>query len=269
MPEQTIRAVRRVFRFPVLYRLLRYVAGFTLYAALVVRFGGRLDLASEVRPQARVGEVVLFGILFGWLMSFRTQAAYARWWEGRVLWGQLVNDSRNLHLKAVAHVADPIATAKLGAVLARFAEVLRDHLRRPPGSAGPHEPMAAAGEVFALLRRWYAEGLIDGFVLLALDRHARELMNVCGACERIRATPLTASYSGLLRKAITGFLLLLPWLLADLGWWAVLVTALVAYALVSLELIASSIEDPFGHDPDDLPLDDIVATIRRGVTRPE
>lgn len=265
MPEQTIRAVRKVFRFPVLGRLWKYVVAAGAYAALVVAFGGHLGLADrQAKPSARVGEVVLFGILFGWLMSFRTQAAYARWWEGRGLWGQLVNDTRNLTLKATAHVPDPGERRAFGALLARFAAVLRDHLRLPRGAPGPHGPMAAAGDVFDAIRGWHAAGRIDGFVFLTLDQHAQQLMNVCGACERIRGTPLAASYRGLLRKGIAGYLLILPWLLApDLGWWSVLATSLVSYALVSLELIASSIEDPFGYDGDDLPIDDIVETIRR------
>ena len=89
-------------------------------------------------------------------------------------------------------------------------------------------------------------------------------MNICGACEKIRATPLATSYRGLLRKGIAGYILLLPWLLyQEIEWLTVPVTVLVAYAVIGLELIATSIEDPFGHEGDDLPLDDIVATIRR------
>lgn len=264
MPEQTLGRVRKVFRFPVLAALLKYLAAAALYSALVVEFGHDLIHVGPGGAPPRVGEVVLFGILFGWLMSFRTQAAYARWWEGRTLWGQLVNDSRNLVLKAAAYVPDPGEREKLGSLVARFAESLRDRLRGPKHAAGPHRPMEIAGAVFALLQNWRDAGRIDGFAFLALDRHARELMNVCGACERIRSTPMAASYRGLLRKGIAGYLLLLPWLLEhDAGWVAVPVTVLVTYAVVGLELISSSIEDPFGYDGDDLPLDAIVETIRR------
>jgi putative membrane protein len=92
-------------------------------------------------------------------------------------------------------------------------------------------------------------------------------MNVCGACEKIRATPLASSYRGLLRKGITGYLLLLPWVTYDdIGWVTVPVCILTTYAIVGLELIASGIEDPFGYDGDDLPLDEIVETIRRATT---
>ncbi len=266
MPEETLRAVRKVFRFPVLGRLWKYVVAVAIYAALVVEFGRGLFQPERSGPPVRIGEVVVVGILFGWLMSFRTQTSYARWWDGRSLWGQLVNESRNLALKATAYVGDSSEREKLSAALVRFAETLRDHLRRPRKAPGPHLPMAATEEVFRLIRGWHATGRIDGFTFLALDRHAQELMNVCGACEKIRATPLAASYRGLLRKGIAAYMLLLPWMLCDgVGWATVPTAVLVAYAIVGLELIATGIEDPFGLDGDDLPLEDIVETIRRGV----
>jgi putative membrane protein len=261
MPSQFINILHRVFRFPVLGRLWKYVVAVAIYAALVTVFG-RILIAPDPHPQGQGGDVILGGILFGWLMSFRTQTAYSRWWEGRSLWGQLVNESRNLVLKATAYVPEPDAR-QLGSVVVRFAESLRDHLRLPGKVEGPHRPMAAAGEVVRLIRAWHAEGKIDGYAFLALDQHAQQLMNVCGACEKIRATPLAASYRGLLRKGITAYLLLLPWLMMDdFGWETVPVAAMVAYAIVGLELIATNIEDPFGFDGDDLPIDDIVETIR-------
>ena len=265
MPEQTLRAVRKVFRFPVLARLWGYIVAVAVYSALVVLFAhDLLHVEPGSVPRDRTGEAVMAGILFGWLMSFRTQSAYARWWDGRSLWGQLVNDSRNLFLKAAAYVPDPAERDKLAAALVRFAETLRDRLRLPKRTPGPHLPMEAAGEVVRIIRGWYDAGRIDGFTFLSLDQHAQQLMNVCGACEKIRSTPLTASYRGLLRKGIAAYMLLLPWMIhEDMGWFTVPVCVLLAYAVVGLELIATSIEDPFGYDGDDLPLEDIVATIQR------
>ncbi|MCE9560605.1 MAG: hypothetical protein K8U57_00990 [Planctomycetes bacterium] len=265
MPTQTIKELRRAFRFPVLGRLSKYIVAVTIYATLVVHFGRGL-IWVESSPD-RTGEAAIAGVLFGWLMGFRTTTAYTRWWDGRGLWGQLVNDSRNLILKASVYVKDPTERAKLGEVVARFAEALRDHLRLPPKSPGPHKPMLVADELFRLIRGWNESGQIDGFTFLAFDQHAQQLMNVCGACEKIRSTPLTASYRGLLRKGIAFYLLLLPWLMNDEhGWLTVPVTVLVAYAVVGMELIASNIEDPFGTDGDDLRIDAIVETIRRATT---
>jgi putative membrane protein len=38
----------------------------------------------------------LLGVVLSILLSFRTNTAYDRWWEGRKLWGDLVNNCRNL-----------------------------------------------------------------------------------------------------------------------------------------------------------------------------
>ncbi|MBA4186879.1 MAG: hypothetical protein C0467_02555 [Planctomycetaceae bacterium] len=267
MFEATIVRLRKAFRFPVLGRLWKYIVAMAVYSALVVQFGSGVFPTGSPRPSGRASDMVIVSILFGWLMSFRTQTSYARWWEGRSLWGQLVNDSRNLTLKAASYVRDVPEREKLGAILVRFAETLRNRLRQPKSTPGPHQPMDAAGEVFELLRGWHSGGKVDGFAFLALDRHAQELMNICGACEKIRATPIAASYRGLLRKGIAFYLLMLPWLMAgEMGWATVPVCVLTSYALVGLELIASGIEDPFGYDGDDLPIDEIVETIRRSTT---
>jgi putative membrane protein len=262
MPEETLRSVGKAFRFPVLGRLSRYLVAVAIYSSLVVIFGKYLPGFGGHADRSM--EAIVAGIIFGWLLSFRTQTAYARWWDGRSLWGQLVNDSRNLMLKSAQYLPDATDREELAAAVVRFAEALRDRLRVPKGTPGPHAPMAAAAEVFRIIRGWYQAGRIDGFTFLALDQHAQQLMNVCGACEKIRSTPLATSYRGLLRKGIAAYMLLLPWMLyQDIDWLTVPVALLVSYAVIGLELIATSIEDPFGYDGDDLPLEEIVATITR------
>ncbi|HSQ56716.1 MAG TPA: bestrophin family ion channel, partial [Gemmata sp.] len=141
MPEETLRAVRTVFRFPVLARLWRYIVAVGIYSSLVVFLTGEwIVIEPGMVPRDHTGEAVMAGIVFGWLLSFRTQTAYARWWDGRSLWGQLVNDSRNLFLKSAQYISDPAEREALAAGVVRFAEVLRDRLRLPRGSAGKHLP---------------------------------------------------------------------------------------------------------------------------------
>ena len=83
MPEETLRAVRKTFRFPVLVRLWPYLAATGAYAALVVLFGERIHSTELGRSAPDLtAEAMLAGIIFGWLLSFRTQTAYARWWRG-------------------------------------------------------------------------------------------------------------------------------------------------------------------------------------------
>lgn len=216
---------------------------------------------------------VINAIVLGALVGFRTKAAYDRWWEGRILWGQLTNDSRNLCLKAAA-LADPPTEDRheLARLVAAFAAALMRHLRGAartiPGFAHDpdsprHAPAHVAGMVFALLARWRRDGRIDGHALQLLDAHAQALMNVCGGCERIRNTPLPGSYLSLLRHGLILSFLLLPWCLINaLGVWALALQGVIVYFLFGVELTAEEVENPFAFDPDDLPLEQFCETIR-------
>ncbi len=214
-------------------------------------------------------------IVIGVLVGFRTKAAYDRWWEGRNLWGALTNVSRNLCLKAMA-LADPPVTDRieLHRLVAGFPFALMRHLRglvalkEIPGfekdtKTVAHVPAELAGRIFTLLATWRRENRIDGHAQQVLDPPAAALMDICGACERIRHTPLPGSYLSLLRHGLILGLLLIPWHLTfEFGYWAVLIQAVIVYFLVGVELIAEEVEQPFGFDGDDLPLERFCASIR-------
>jgi putative membrane protein len=219
---------------------------------------------------------LLNGLVLGVLIGFRTKAAYDRWWEGRCLWGELTNHSRNLCLKATRLVDPPEAERReLFRLVAGFPLALMKHLREGvtlqdvPGfekdAATPaHVPAELAGRVFGLLARWRSAGRIDGFTQLALDTHALALMNVCGACEKVRNTPLPGTYLALLRHGLLISFLFIPWHLTHLvGGWAILVQVVSVYFLFGIELTAEEVEQPFGYDPDDLPLETFCLNIRR------
>ena len=203
MPTDTVRHVRRVFRFPVLARLWPYLLSLTAYTALVEAVSAWLAPADGKLGPYRPGELLLGSLLFGWFMHFRARASYERWYEARCLWGTLVNDSRNLSLKAARlAAADPAGVSRLRELLVRFATELRAYLARPANDPGPHHPLATAAAVYDQLVAWKADGTLDGFGYLSLDGHAKKLMDVSGACERIRGTPLAASYVSLMRKGL-------------------------------------------------------------------
>ena len=126
-----------------------------------------------------------------------------------------------------------------------------------------HVPAHVAGELVAVVAAWRAAGRIDGHVHQMLDTHLSSLMDVCGACERVRNTPLPASYLSLLRHALVLVFAFNPWVLVHtVGLWVVLVQAVVVYFLFGIELTAEGVEQPFADDPDDLPLESYCETIR-------
>jgi putative membrane protein len=218
-------------------------------------------------------------IILSLLMSFRNRAAYQRWWEARGLWGQLTNDSRNLAAKCAAFVpAEVLARSHVAEILVSFPEALKRHLRNEafrlrdlPGfehedAAPAHVPLYLARRLFVIIAGWKRDGHVDQAVLWVLDAHARGLLDVCGACEKIRTTPLSPSYKGLLRTGLALNVLVAPWLLVpENGWWSLPVVLLVCFFLFGVELIDSIVEEPFGRDRDELDLDRYCRTVREGV----
>jgi ion channel-forming bestrophin family protein len=262
MVQTWLEVAASYLRSPIVGRLWGILILLILYALTVCLLepeGQWTDIKSNFH--------VLQGTILGLLLVFRTNTAYDRWWEGRKLWGQLVNDLRNLALK-VRHCVDAPAEDKrlFGALLVRFAYALKHHLRWNPatGEEPPHVPLQIAGQVFDRLNAWEREGRLTQ--ILIFDAHSRALMDICGACERIKKTPIPRSYLVFIRLCITFYLLTLPWgLVEDYHFWAVAATAIIGYFMVGIELIAEDVEQPFGRGGDKLALADICRGIERSV----
>jgi len=259
---------------PIARRLWLVIAVSGVYTAIVYLVQTRY--IEEPAPIWLNEFAAVNAIVMGVLVGFRTKTAYDRWWEGRHLWGQLTNNSRNLCLKAVAVAGPPEADRReLLRLVAGFPVALMQHLRGPrtlqevPGfekeaDRPDHVPAYLAGRVLGLIAGWRRAGLIDGHAQQVIDPHAAALMDVCGACEKIRTTPLPDSYLSLVRHGLILGLLLFPWqLTTTLGLWGILVEGVVIYFLVGVELIAEEVEQPFGLDGDDLPLEQFCETIRK------
>lgn len=235
------------------------LAGYTLLTLYIELHLLKHDIAFPTGVHA------LLGVVLGFLLVFRTNTAYERWWEGRKLWGQLVNDSRTLALR-IQLLAPPGQGHEVGTWLAAYAAGLRDHLRGEtnieslpvPQPAAPvrHVPIYVANLIYARIATWNLELMNWVF----LDRPLAGLIDVCGACERIKNTPLARSHESFIRMCILFYLLVLPVGL-DYGAWILPAVLLVGYFLLGIEQVAEDIQEPFGKEPDDLPLDRICQVI--------
>lgn len=270
-------AFTRFHRIPVFKRVWLYLLIMALYTAAVDQFLDR-TLPNSVLKEA--GAAAYSSVVLGLLLVFRTNTAYERWNDGRKLWGQLVNDSRNICFKVKAFTAVPEMDKILfGQLVISFAYALKHHLRQstpsePLPGLGPnlartkHLPINVTTKIFDMLQSWKQAGYIDSLTLLQLDYHIRAFMDICGGCERIKNSPIAVSYRAFMRQGIVLNLLVIPWFLApefSLLWCLPLIL-MGTYFLIGLELIAEDIEDPFGYDGDDLPLDTICGTIRTTVS---
>ncbi|MDJ0693768.1 bestrophin family ion channel [Mastigocoleus sp. MO_188.B34] len=107
---------------------------------------------------------------------------------------------------------------------------------------------------------------INVFQASSLHDFINKIVDILGGCERILKTPVPLFYTLTLRYLLTVYFLLLPWqLVQGLSWWTVPVLGAISFILLGINEIGSEIEEPFGRDPNDLPLDFICDTIRRNV----
>jgi putative membrane protein len=247
---------------PAAKRAVKWTLFFLAYAGLIGAISEFLAI-----PQIGWGTEATgaFTLILGFLVAFRSNAAYNRWWEARQLWGRLVNDSRNLALKA-KHYVRPVQAdcQELARLLVEFARALRDHLRSSPSSI--NVPILLTESIFAMLGRWLRDGLTDSQTLRSIDAHVLALIEVCGGCERIRNTPLPPSPSSLLKLAFTFYLLATPaFILNEVGWWGLIPLGIGVFLLIAVESAAEAMEEPFGTTGDDLNLDGICAAIERSM----
>lgn len=263
MPEPLATWLHRVWPpLPVWRRLDLSVLIVCVYTTLVTVF---YHFSHYQPPQWSGITAAITALVLTPLLTFRNREAYDRWWEGRRLWGQLINDSRNLALKvqSLSNVGGAERRA-VGTLVVEFAFALKHRLRGDGGTT--HVPLGLAGRVIATLESWRGKGSITDVQVLWLDPHARALMDICGACERILHSPIPLSYRALLRHGLVIYIVTTPWFVADqLGYWSVPAIGLLSYFLLGIELTAEDVENPFGTDGDDLSLTSFCETIRTSV----
>ncbi|EPN6726650.1 bestrophin family protein [Pseudomonas sp. GD03817] len=220
----------------------------------------------------------LLGLSLSIFMSFRNNACYDRWWEGRKAWGKLIIETRSFVRESVV-IADETLRAELLRNLCGFAHALNARLRNEDERAAARPWLARAdaisphNECDGILReigehcsRLAAQQQISEWRYNLLEQRLVGLTEVQATCERIKGTPLPFPYTLLLHRTIYIFCLLLPFALAEpLGWLAPLFTTIVGYTFFGLDAIGNELEDPFGRDENDLPTDAMVRTVERDV----
>ncbi len=220
----------------------------------------------------------MLGFVISLLLAYRTNTAYDRWWEGRKLWGSLVNSSRNLALKLSVMLTDEKDKNFLRQVIPAYASILSKHLSNKEVSKmlyenidleidhQKHKPNQVAKSIFEKINELYKSGKITGDQLITINNELQTFTDVCGACERIKNTPIPYSYSAFIKKFIFFYIMTLPFGYAfSLGYYSIPVVIFTFYVLASLELIAEEIEDPFGDDANDLPTEKISENIKKHV----
>ncbi len=235
----------------------------------------------EIHYRSTTAVHSLLGIVLGLFLVFRTNTAYDRWWEGRKQWGLMVNVSRNLSVKLEAFLEDTDKDSRqfFARMIPNFVQATKEHLRKgvileemvlTEGEQDilkkEHIPNHLVLSIQKRINSIYRKGKLTGEHLLLLDLEMNHFLNIVGACERIKNTPIPYAYSMYIKKFIFIYVMTLPLgLVTQFEYWTVPVVILIFFTLFTIELIAEEIEDPFGRDVNDLPLDGLSHKIRRNV----
>jgi len=261
----------------ILWKELIYIGVFTsIITFLIITYGGEIIESLE----KLITLYSLIGFVISLLLVFRTNTAYDRWWEGRKKWGALVNDTRNLAIKIETSVNLPESRDVLRRMIANFPFAMKEHLREQRKlelleladeerlllTERQHIPIAIAQKITEETKSLRAKGSLSEEDYLTIDKNINALLDSLGACERIKNTPIPFSYSLFIKKFIFIYVTTIPLaFITVFGYYSVLIALFVFYVLVSMEVLAEEIEDPFGMDDNDLPTDELSDKIRANV----
>ncbi|HAD70277.1 bestrophin family protein [Acinetobacter radioresistens] len=230
-------------------------------------------------PEVPLAGFTLIGVVLSIFLGFKNTACYDRWWEARRLWGILIANAR--HFDRDCRVLPQARRERIIQHVIVFANVLRDRLRHQ--TANPTELLQTSGMSQQALTQLYQhhnapqytlsliqwelllalkEGEISDIIYTQMNQNVAALSEVQTGCDRIANTPLPFAYSVLLNRTVYCFCFLLPFSLGQtLGLLTPFLVGLLAYTFLGLDALSTELEEPFGTQSNDLPLDSMVRMI--------
>ena len=270
-----------VWHGSVLPQVLPRLILLTVLSIAVVYFHGTL---LSYKVPLNPAPFTLFGFVLALFLGFRNSASYDRFWEGRKLWGSLLNVSRSLTRQVLTlnRNIDRESIKEFINLLSAFVYALNHQLRRTDSSDDLKDKLSIADYqliinskykpalILNLIGDWVGKqklkGNFDSIQQASIDQNLNTLSDVLGGCERIVSTPIPYSYQVLLHRTIYIYCFLLPFGLVDsLSWFTPFIVAFIAYTFVAFEAIADEIEEPFGQEANDLALNSMSAMIEESI----
>lgn len=250
-----------------------------LRSLLVTLLASVIVLVETLHPayfsKVNATPFTLLGLSLSIFMSFRNNACYDRWWEGRKQLGQMIIEIRSLMRESQSF--NPAEREGLLRGLCGFAHGLVARLRLEDEASAirpwthvtaphPNLPDRVLQTLGARLQVLAGQGAISDIRYAQLETRLVSLSQVQAACERIKHTPLPFPYTLLLHRTIYLFCILLPFAMAEpLGWLTPVFTAIVSYTFFGLDEIGDDLEDPFGFDENDLPCNALLRMLEREI----
>jgi ion channel-forming bestrophin family protein len=275
----TLRSMLRSIRRP-----LAILFTFDIIVAVAYVYGGMTWLSLPHVPLSILGGAI------GAIIGFRNNSSYQRWWEGRILWGSIVNYSRTFARQALTMIVVPGDRGEADLDRARaiqhrlvllqvaYVHSLRCHLRGQPAwqdltpfYTGPqieafrsqrNVPVCIQQEMSALLAECHEQGWIDSMRWTCMDQSLAALMNAQGGAERIKNTPMPRQYDFFPQLFVSAYCVLLPLgIVANLQLLTPIGSSLVGLIFLALDQIGRDLENPFENREHDVPLTSVSKTI--------
>jgi putative membrane protein len=269
MKNPWLRAFFEFHRADTFRKLLPTLAGLACLTALVAWLEMEYLCLAQAHPLKNITLMhSLLGFAISMLLVFRTNTAYDRWWEGRKLWGNMVNSCRGLAMKVATFTSpsDQESRDWFATRLASYPREVKAYLQTDPHATS--HPLDSLCALLNKLHELCRQDKLPESRLFLLCQEVSGLGDTLAGCERIRNSPIPVSYFLFIKKFIVAYTLTLPLGFAfSLGWLAVPVVVFVFYVLASLEMIAEQIEEPFGNDAPDLPMGALCSQIEHDVQR--
>ncbi|MDY0970045.1 bestrophin family protein [Siccibacter turicensis] len=270
-PQQHWLALIFVWHGSVLSKIFtRLFLNFLLSVAVILMLPWYASLGIKLT----VAPFSILGVAIAIFLGFRNNACYARYVEARLLWGQLMIAARSLLREVKNTLPDDSAIGEFVRLQIAFAHCLRMTLRRQPVEATLSryltpadlatvvQSSSPANRILLLMGNWLAarrrEGQLSDILFHSLNNRLNDMSVVLAGCERIANTPVPFAYTLILHRTVYLFCILLPFaLVVDLHYMTPFISVLVSYTFIALDALAEELEDPFGTENNDLPLDAI------------
>lgn len=273
-PQHWIRLIF-VWHGSVLSKIFsRLLLNFLLSIAVIIM----LPWYSMLGIKFTLAPFSILGVAIAIFLGFRNNACYARYVEARHLWGQLVIASRSILREVKTTLPDECGMEDFVRLQIAFAHCLRMTLRRQPQTqvlgnyldqdalqkvVASHSP---ANRILLLMGEWLAirrrSGKLSDILFHSLNNRLNDMSSVLAGCERIANTPVPFAYTLILHRTVYLFCIMLPFaLVVDLHYMTPFISVLISYTFIALDALAEELEDPFGTENNDLPLDAICNAI--------
>lgn len=264
-------------------KIKREIVMITMYVTIIAL----IQYALHLNVSIPVSVPMILGTIISLLLAFRANQAYDRWWEARIIWGAIVNDSRSWSRQIVSFIDNGFDDDEKDALESRlinrqiaWAHCLGRALRDKDDekdlgkwmteqdidfiSRYSSTPMAILELQARDIKYALDNGWINAYQHVELDRTLSNFSDHMGKCERIKKTVFPSTYGLYLHLAMNLFIMLLPFALIDFfGWVMIPLVTVIASAFWLIEKMSVHLQDPFENKPTDTPVTSIALTIER------